>query len=81
MTKRKVVAAGSTRSSQRQSGPGLAVQVTGAAMALAVSLIQSAAWSVLRVAMAQRLRLPTLRRSQPRVTPTIGAESWRKTAN
>lgn len=85
MTKRKVVAVESTRSSQRQSGPGLAAQVTGAAMALAmalaVALIQSVAWSALRVAIAQMRRLPTLRRRRPDATPTTGAESWRKTAN
>lgn len=81
MTKRKVVAVESTRSSQRQSGPGLAAQVTGAAMALAVSLIQSAAWSGLRAAMKLRQLHQTLRQSHPRVTPNTGAESWRKIVN
>ena len=81
MTKRKAVAAESTRSSQRQWGPGLATQATGAAIALAVSLIQSVAWSGLRVAMRLRQLHPTLRQSQPRETPTTGAESWRKIAN
>lgn len=81
MTKRKVVAEESKRSSQRQSGPWLAAQVTGAAMALAVSLIQSVAWSVLRASTKLRKLHPTLRRSQQRVTQTTGAELWRKTVN
>lgn len=81
MTKRKVVAEESKRSSQRQSGPGLAAQVTGAAMALAVSLVQSVAWSGLRAAMKLRRLHPTLRQRQQRVTQTTGAELWRKTVN
>ncbi len=85
MMKRKAAVAELTRSSQRQWGPGLAAQATvvvlGSAMMLGAWGTLTAVFSVLRVAMVLRRRLPTLLQSQPRATPTTGDASWRKTAN